>query len=86
MNSNFEIALELLGMGMLTVFLILFLVVFIGYALIRIVNRFIPAEEAVVSFQRTDEQQIPAGKMAAIVAAVQNVTLGKGHVVKIEKM
>jgi oxaloacetate decarboxylase (Na+ extruding) subunit gamma len=86
MNSNFEIALELLGLGMLTVFLILFLVVFIGYLLIRFVNRFVSSEESPVLVKSPSSSVIPDGTMAVIVAAVQSVTNGKGHVVNVEKL
>ena len=86
MNSNFEIALQLLGIGMITVFLILFLVVFLGNAIIRFVNRYIPQTQPLSSKQSIQKQEISAGKMAAIVAAVQTVTEGKGRVVKIEKI
>ncbi|MFA9390948.1 MAG: OadG family protein [Prolixibacteraceae bacterium] len=87
MNSNFEIALELLGIGMITVFLILFLVVFLGNVIIQFVNRFLPeAQSVIIPKSQVSASEIGAGKMAAIVAAVQAVTDGKGKVVKIEKV
>lgn len=86
MDSNFEIALELLGLGMLTVFLILFLVVFIGDLIIRFVNRYVSAPEVIAVSKRNNHESIPTGNMAAIVAAVKSVTQGKGHVVKVEKL
>lgn len=86
MNANFELALQLLGIGMITVFLILFLVVFIGNMIIKFVNRFLPQVEIKATKPRATTSEISAGKMAAIVAAVQTVTEGKGKVVKIEKI
>ncbi|MDA3929344.1 MAG: OadG family protein [Prolixibacteraceae bacterium] len=83
MNGNFEIALQLLGIGMLTVFLILFLVVFLGNIIIRFVNRFIPPVETKTSRTNVVQPAISTGKMAAIVAAVQAVTEGKGKVVNV---
>lgn len=87
MNNNFEFALQLLGVGMLTVFLILFLVVFIGNMIIRFVNKYMPEAQKKTSVStRKSTTEIDSGKMAAIVAAVQMVTSGKGKVVKIEKV
>ena len=85
MNGNFEIALQLLGVGMLTVFLILFIVVFLGNVIIRFVNKFLPPAQPKLAVSKTTNTGIDSGKMAAIVAAVQAVTNGKGKVVKVEK-
>lgn len=86
MNDNFEIALQLLGIGMLTVFMILFIVVFLGNAIIRFVNRFLPPAQSKLAVAKPATTGIHPGKMAAIVAAVQAVTEGKGKVVKVEKL
>lgn len=85
--SNFEIALQLLGIGMITVFAILFLVVFIGNTIIKVVNRYMPEVEKTntAKLQTTPSLAIDSRKVSAIVAAVQSVTQGKGKVVKIEK-
>ena len=85
--SNFEIALQLLGIGMITVFAILFLVVFIGSTIIKVVNRYMPELEKtnIAKVQTTSSLAIDSRKVSAIVAAVQSVTQGKGKVVKIEK-
>jgi oxaloacetate decarboxylase gamma subunit len=85
MSENFQTALELLGIGMVTVFAILFLVVFIGNMIIRFVNRFIGEEDVVSPIKRETLGAIDPQKMAAIVSAVQLVTRGKGRVVKVEK-
>lgn len=86
MNENFELALQLLGIGMLTVFAILFLIVLLGNVIIRFVNRFIPeAEVAVATPVKTASSAIDPKIMAAIVSAVKIVTGGKGSVVKIER-
>lgn len=85
MNGNFEIALELLGIGMLTVFLILFIVVFLGNIIIQVVNRFMPAQQKLVP-AKAKSSAIDPGKMAAIVAAVQAVTNGKGRVENVERI
>lgn len=85
MNSNFELALELLGIGMITVFSVLLLVVFVGSMIVKVVNRYMP-EVQVVAQKRQVGSSINANTMAAIVAAVQSVTQGKGKVVKVEKV
>lgn len=85
--NNFGLALELLGVGMVTVFVILSLVVIIGNLIIRFVNRFMPEEIAsVVAGANNRTGDINSKKMAAIVSAVNIVTRGKGKVTKIEKM
>ncbi len=89
MSENLNLALELLGVGMLTVFVVLLLVVFIGNTIIRYVNRFMPEDAKVARPVPTPVAQpsaIDRNKMAAIVSAVQIVTEGKGKVVKIEKI
>lgn len=83
--DNFDVALQLLGIGMLTVFTILFLVVFLGNLIIRFVNRFIPEIQKVSANSPSTSSGIDSNKMAAIVAAVQIVTSGKGKVVNVEK-
>lgn len=68
--------------GMITVLFILGMVVVIGNLLIRITNKFWPQPEGP---GKTGPGSIPAGTVAAIVAAVEAVTGGKGKVTKIEK-
>jgi len=83
MGENFELAIELLGVGMVTVFIILLLVVLVGNLIIAFVNRFFP--ESIVAKSKPDSIGISASKTAAIVAAVNIVTSGQGRVVNIEK-
>ena len=42
--SDFGFALQLMGIGMITVFIILSLVVLIGNLIIRFVNKYLPEE------------------------------------------
>jgi oxaloacetate decarboxylase (Na+ extruding) subunit gamma len=86
MSENLEIALELLGIGMITVFIILFLVVGIGSTIIRVVNRFMPEAEKTLIAKVATTSSVDSRKVSAIVAAVQSVTQGKGKVIKIEKV
>ncbi len=86
MGEKMDLAFQLLGVGMLTVFAMLFLVVFIGNMIILFVNKYVPEEETVVSSKRSADDAIDPGKMSAIISAVNTVTGGKGKVVKVEKV
>lgn len=80
METNIELALSLMVIGMFTVFVILFMVVAGGKILIILINKFIPegiTHEAI----RGDNK-----KLAAIIAAVNVVTGGKGKIEKINKI
>ena len=76
-------ALTLLGSGMITIFVILSLVVLMGNALIRLVNRF--ATSAVIDESEIANHSIQSETIAAIVAAVDLTTQGKGRVVSVKK-
>ncbi len=85
--NDMGVAFELLGVGMVTVFLILSLVVILGNLIIKFVNRFIP-EIKKVSAQMGDaaKAEIHPRKVAAIVSAVNVVTNNTGRVIKVEKL
>ncbi len=75
----------LMVVGMATVFVILFIVIYLSQFLIAVVNKFAPEEapkKKVVSAVPTADH----GAMDAIKAAVEILTAGKGQVVKIEKL
>ena len=84
--SDLGLALQMLGVGMITVFVILSLVVIIGNLIIRFVNKYLP-EEVSKKVGRAAGQMtgISPQKVAAIVSSVKIVTEGKGQVTKIEK-
>jgi oxaloacetate decarboxylase gamma subunit len=85
--SEMEIALELLGVGMVTVFIILALVVVLGDLIIRFVNRFMPeVQKASIPANEPVANQSNPKKLAAIVSAINIVTNGKGRATKIEKI
>ena len=71
--------------GMLTVFLILLIVIWLSQALIALVNKVAPEEEpkkpAVVAAPSPEEFTVEAIKKA-----VSMLTVDKGQVVKIEKL
>lgn len=92
MNEDLQTAIVILLVGMTTVFVILFLVVLTGNTLIRIINHFFPVP---ISETITRDSFIPVppatpslkvAKLAAIVAAVEMVTAGKGKIEKIENL
>ena len=85
--ENLETAFLLMVVGMATVFVILLIVIYLGKLLISLVNKYAPEE--VVSVKQTSSQApvpIPGNILAAITAAVNVVTLGKGKVTKVEKL
>jgi oxaloacetate decarboxylase (Na+ extruding) subunit gamma len=86
MSESMSVALQLLLVGMLTVFAVLFLVVGIGNVIVRFVNRYLPEEEKIAVAARTSGDAIDPKKVAAITSAVATLTKGKGKVVTIEKI
>ena len=80
---------------MITVFVILGLVVLTGDLLIRVVNRYFPAASIKSPLGRADQQVSNTSNtsamndkstVAAIVAAVDIITAGKGNAASIEKI
>lgn len=85
--ENIETALLLMVVGMATVFAILLIVIYLGKLLISLVNKYAPEEEAPAKRETAKgPAPIPGNIMAAITAAVNVVTLGKGKVTKVEKI
>ena len=83
MEGDFSTALMLLAVGMITVFAVLCLVVLLGNLLIRIVNKFHKEIPLVIE---NEANAFNGDKLAAIVAAVEVVTRGRGKVTSISKM
>lgn len=89
MEQDLSTALLVMGVGMITVFIILAMVVFTGRSLIYLVNKYSPVKEKL----RSPAYQIPikkAGlekrKLAAIVATVEVITGGRGKIENIERV
>ncbi len=82
MSEYIQEAWTLLGVGMLTVFIILLVVVLIGNILIWVVNRYFPESE---NAKTSAVRSFGNSRLAAIAAAVNIVTQGKGRITKIEK-
>ena len=89
MPQDFNTALLVLIVGMTTVFVILSLIVLSGKLLINIVNRFSPELSPTISQSSAapapPEAAVSPSVLAAILAAVETVTQGKGKVEKIDK-
>lgn len=75
----------MMAIGMTAVFAILALVVLGGSFLIKFVNRFYP-EPVLVNARPTGNTQNEKNKIAAIMAAVEVSTQGKGRVASIRKV
>lgn len=84
--ENIETAILLMVVGMATVFVILLIVIYLGKLLITLVNKY--PEEVAPAKQETPRgpAPIPGNILAAITAAVNVVTQGKGKVTKVEKL
>jgi len=82
--QNLGEALSLMIVGMVTVFFILFLIVLIGNVIVRFSNKYLPEEKKV---EKTNKQQPSSDNIyAAINAAINVVTNGKGKVTNIKKI
>lgn len=86
MNGDIYTGLILLSIGITTVFGILALIVLFGNILIYMVNKYIPEMQfSSMSSYIDAEGAMETNKLAAIVAAVETVTGGRGKAVSIEK-
>ncbi|MCQ2213447.1 MAG: OadG family protein [Bacteroidaceae bacterium] len=89
MNDNLNEALQLMIVGMLTVFCILLIVILFGTLLIKLVNKYAPEEvqaKKPVAAANNAVQKVDATVKAVIDATVAQITGGKGHVSKITKL
>ena len=84
--ENLETALLLMVVGMATVFAILLIVIYLGKLLISLVNKYAPEEQLPAKQGTLSPVRFPGNIVAAITAAVNVVTQGKGKVAKIEKI
>jgi len=86
--ENLSEALGLLVVGMTTVFVILLIVIYLGKALIALVNKYAPAEEhgKKTAALASALQSVDATTKSVIAAAVSQLTGSKGKVNKIEKI
>ena len=88
MEDTFSNALLLMGVGLTTVFAVLFLIIGFGNLLIKAVNKYAPEEEK-PKLQAADNKAVASIDPAveqAIDLAVQQLTGGKGRAVKIQRL
>lgn len=85
--ENLGIGLELMVVGMTTVFLILLIVIYGGKLLIRVVNRIAP-EEVQKARQTVAAQSGNAdpAAMAVLSEVVKQLTGGKGRITTVKKI
>ena len=83
--EDIQTALMLLGVGMLTVFSILTLVVLSGKGLIHFVNRFV-FKETLPDLILNQKSELTPKQIAAISAAIQQASQGRANIEKISKL
>lgn len=81
-------ALQLLVVGMLTVFAVLLIVIYLGKLLIWAVNKWAPEENVAKKVAPAAKAiaSIDANTKAIIDATISQITGGKGRATKIEKL
>lgn len=86
--ENLGIGLQLMIVGMSTVFLILLIVINGGKLLIKLVNMIAPEEVAAAKkqVQATNPSQVDASTMAILQEVVKQITGGKGRVESAKKI
>lgn len=78
--ENLSLGFQLMGIGMVTVFIILLIVIYGSSLLIKVINRFAP-EEAPKVVKKADDTPV-----AVLEAAVAQITGGRGHITNITKI
>ncbi len=88
MDPNLQTALLLMLVGMLVVFAVLALIVGSGKLLIRLVNRFSTGERPgrLGTYSQARDRDPDPATLAALMAAVEVVSEGKGRIQHIEKL
>lgn len=84
--ENIPEALKLLVVGMLTVFAILLIVIYLGKALITIINKVAPEETTAKKTPHIVAVPVDPTTQAVIKEVVNKLTGGKGHIEKISKI
>lgn len=79
------LAIQLMVVGMVTVFIILLIVIQLGKWLIQAVNKF-ALPETVATKTVPTAQTIDAQTMSVLQAAINEITGGKGHIKKAERL
>lgn len=79
--ENLQLGFLLMLVGMVTVFIILLIVIYGSQALISLINKIAPAEPVKAKKSEQDENLNPVFE-----AAVEQITGGKGRLVKVTKI
>ena len=81
-------SLQLMGIGLTTVFSVLLLVIYLGKGLIALVNRFAPEEEKpkAVANNASASNVVDPNVAQAINMAISQLTAGKSQATKIERI
>ena len=82
--GNIGFGFLLMGIGMVTVFIILLIVIYGSQGLISLLNRIAPEEQA-PSKAVPAVQEVPSDVKAVLEAAVAQITGGKGRIIKITR-
>lgn len=83
--ANIPEALKLLAVGMITVFFILLIVIYLGKALIAIINKLAPEQPKQVA-NTSSAIPVDSNTSAVIQAAINQITGGKGKATNIRKL
>ena len=83
--ENIQDALFLLLIGMIMVFIVLWLVVGLGNLLIRLTNKYVKEDKDTQSHSGVSRTDKSPKKIAAIIAAVDIATQGQGKIESINK-
>ncbi len=87
--DNLNIGLELMVVGMCTVFMILIIVIWGGKLLINVVNKIAPEEEEAspkAAKAAAQTATIDGTTMAVLQEVVSKITGGKGHIASAKKL
>lgn len=84
--ENFGQSLQLMGIGLATVFCVLLFIIFFGNVLIKLVNKFFPEEEKAAPSAAASASAVDANVAQAISAAIMKLTGGKSKAEKIERI
>ena len=84
--ENFELGLMLMAVGMVTVFTILLIIINLSKLLIKVVNKVAPEEEVKHKTMEKAPQGVDTLTQEIILAAVAQVTGGKGKIASIERL
>lgn len=84
--DKFVEALTLMGIGMLTVFVVLLIIIALGTLLIKTVNKFFPEEVKPVAKAAAAVQAVDQNIQEAINKAILAISGGKKQAQKIEKI